>query len=398
MERVRTALAVFYIVATGLVLSACSDVNFKSKKDLVSKSVFGDGQGPNSPQDPRAYNEDEHSGNGDGDGPGSPIVDGPAPGSPNGPPPEVHVDVDRDCSNNQTEDSGNIIEANFVSLRVYDKSGKVVCEGNKNYRTAFLNFDKMTFDVPCDVSKDGEYKFRFFDRNFINKEELGEVKLKRRNGKWEQGLKRLHVTYGPNYKRNNAGDGDYPEALGNLECEDFSSPLVVKLREDKPLKLSSPTEGIRFDIQGERGSHIKRQISWPVDDTIAFIALPDHNGSVHSVDQLFGDNTKGPDGRFAEHGYHALAKFDHNGDKRIDKEDAVYSKLRLFIDRNRDGYSQAGELSTLASHDIVNIDLEYDPDYSETDAYGNKILFKSVAETKDKDLLLIFDIWFRHID
>lgn len=377
MDFIRSVVTVVSLVCLGLGMSACSKVKF-STKDFVSKSnVFGDnnGDGTSSTEDPRPYDG--------GDDPSNGI-------------PEVHVEVHRDCSNNDTKESGNVLEATTVSLLIYDQSNKLVCQSDKNYRSAFLNFNKFTVDIPCEISKNGKFNFRFFDLDTSTSNDLGSFRVTRKNGLWEQGLNKMEITYGANYKKN--GDRDYPESLGFMGCEEFSSPLVVQLRDDRPLKLSSPTDGILFDILGSRGGHLERQISWPVDDTIAFIALPDKNGLVHSVDQLFGDNTKGPDGLFADNGYHALAKFDLNGDKRIDRKDAVYSELRLFVDSNRDGVSQASELSTLADHNIRSIDLEYDPHYSESDIYGNKILFKSVAETNDDDLLLVFDIWFRHID
>ncbi|MEO0336530.1 MAG: hypothetical protein AAF202_09050, partial [Pseudomonadota bacterium] len=162
-------------------------------------------------------------------------------------------------------------------------------------------------------------------------------------------------------------------------------------------ELSSPLDGIRFNIKGHNDDNRLRQISWPIDDSMAYIALPDSRGRVESIDQLFGDNTLGPDGKFSRDGYHALSKYDLNDDEQIDQDDGVFSKLRLFFDRNRNGRADSGELVSLKRAGITSVDLRFDPRYKEKDIYGNKILYKSVADSED-GMLLVFDIWFRHID
>jgi hypothetical protein len=206
----------------------------------------------------------------------------------------------------------------------------------------------------------------------------------------------MEIVYATNPKASHESiDGNLSQAESYAACDSMHSPLVVKLK-GGALHLSSPSEGILFDIQGENNHHVKNQISWPVDDSIAFISLPNAFGRVNGIDELFGDNTMGPDGKFAVNGYRALAKYDDNRDGLIDQRDKVFSKLRLFIDANRNGVSDQGELRALREYEIQSIDLAYDANYAEKDIYGNQILYKSAAETSH-GFLQVFDIWFRAI-
>ncbi|MNL32723.1 hypothetical protein D3C87_1545940 [compost metagenome] len=113
---------------------------------------------------------------------------------------------------------------------------------------------------------------------------------------------------------------------------------------------------------------------------------------------MFGNNTRGPDGRYARHGYAALAKYDIDEDGYISNHDPVYSELRLWRDGNLDGIAQASELYSLDEKQIELIDLHFSNRFKETDAYGNKTLMKSVVKTTDGELHLMFDLWFRYLN
>gem|GEM_PF-1967514 len=190
----------------------------------------------------------------------------------------------------------------------------------------------------------------------------------------------------------------------NKDCEQVNSPLVVQLTSrPQKIRLSAPLLGVLFDILGlnDTPAHSLHRISWfNYGDAAShyFIALPDASGRVTGIDQLFGNNTQGPDGKFAPNGYEALRKFDSDGDGLITMRDPVFQSLRLWSDVNLDGVAQTVELFRMDEKALASIDLHYDPHFAETDRWGNQIKMKSVVENRKGEMFLMYDIWFRQID
>jgi hypothetical protein len=194
-------------------------------------------------------------------------------------------------------------------------------------------------------------------------------------------------------------------------CDNSASPLAVQMKSNVPLALTSRAEGIQFDILGKNATpvpHAKRQISWLTPESAAgnfFIVLPSERGEVNGIEEMFGNNTSGPDGKFARDGYEALRKFDGRilgtsqfdieaVDNRITRKDQIFAKLRLWRDSNTDGLAQNGELFTLDEMQVRSIDLAADPTFAEKDIHGNTVALKSVLQTNDGKLHLVYDIWF----
>ena len=206
------------------------------------------------------------------------------------------------------------------------------------------------------------------------------------------------------------------------------------------LSFTSRQDGTRFNLMGrqsvmelESGEflHIKPeaynfkfQISWtqPEQSRFRWLTLPDSNGHINGIDELFGDNTFGPDARspFAKDGFRALMKWDRGdagseqslADGYIDSNDAVFSKLRLWHDLNGDGNCDSQEeiASELVSLDEVGItyihigftdNMAANVNFFETDIYGNNITYKSLVGFKASRagatrLGTAFDVWFRY--
>lgn len=136
------------------------------------------------------------------------------------------------------------------------------------------------------------------------------------------------------------------------------------------------------------------------------LALPNERGEVLSIDQLFGSNAYGPDDRYAVNGYAALAKYDGTSadgkqrlspaNGRIDKNDAIFSQLRLWHDKDFDGIAQPDELTPLSAEKIEYIDLNFKNRqvFSNTDENGNRTEMLSYVGYEDGKRDVMFDIWF----
>ncbi|HYL73692.1 MAG TPA: hypothetical protein VEU96_05775 [Bryobacteraceae bacterium] len=126
-------------------------------------------------------------------------------------------------------------------------------------------------------------------------------------------------------------------------------------------------------------------ISWTrIGSGNAWLALDRNgNGTIDDASELFGDATPQPlppkgQGR---NGFLALAVFDRpenggNGDGVIDARDAVFSRLRLWHDRNHNGLSESNELLTLTSVNIRGFKLQYE-DSRRKDEFGNAFRYRA---------------------
>jgi hypothetical protein len=84
-----------------------------------------------------------------------------------------------------------------------------------------------------------------------------------------------------------------------------------------------------------------------------------------------------------------LAEFDKpekggNGDGVIDEQDAVFSKLVLWIDDNHDGISQPSELHGLSEFGIHSLSISYF-ESRKTDEFGNQFRYKARVNPRKED-------------
>lgn len=340
----------------------------------------------------------------------------------------TYVCSDRGTGNANT----NVLSAEALKLVVENAQGNVVCEMQGDYRTDVLNKKSLTLKQVCGTLPSGQYRAYLVDTkrsdyvaaNLIYAQNnvsdpiplkfsvdsngsiaLGDKSQEQSKYKKSKSSKystpKYALLYDANTKGVNQGLAFDPED----PCDDRQSPLIVHLgaKVAKGIELSAPLDGVQFDILGERSfpvAHTKKQISWFKNEEheYYFIVKPNRNGEVLGINEMFGNNTRGPDGRYAKHGYAALAKYDIDGDGYISNHDPVYSELRLWRDGNLDGIAQASELYGLDEKQIELIDLHFSNRFKETDAYGNKTLMKSVVKTTDGELHLMFDLWFRYLN
>ena len=190
---------------------------------------------------------------------------------------------------------------------------------------------------------------------------------------------------------------------------DPNCPLIIDVSASgkfnfQNLELSAPEDGVAFAIRGKKNNYQKLKISWTKNPRYMFLVKPNQNGEILSIDELFGNHTKGPNNEYAAHGFEALAKYDGKDlrglpmgirEGLITESDPIYSALRLWSDSNFDGLAQKTELKTLKEMGIVTIDLKYDSHFYERDQYGNEAIFKSVVKFDNDKLGIMFDLWFK---
>ncbi|MBI2222633.1 MAG: hypothetical protein HYU53_15665 [Acidobacteria bacterium] len=79
------------------------------------------------------------------------------------------------------------------------------------------------------------------------------------------------------------------------------------------------------------------------------------NGEIDDGTELFGSAVPLNGGGVAAHGFQALAELDANGDRLLDAGDPGFAPLRLWFDRNRNGFSESGELELQSSSGVVAV-------------------------------------------
>jgi hypothetical protein len=137
---------------------------------------------------------------------------------------------------------------------------------------------------------------------------------------------------------------------------------------------------VNFDIDGDAAT--LNRLGWTEaggDD--AWLALDrDGNGTIDSGAELFGDLTPQP-ASSDPNGFAALAEFDKpasggNGNGAVEAGDAIYNSLRLWVDANHNGVSEAAELRTLPALGVAGIKLDYKTS-RRRDRYNNVFRYRA---------------------
>lgn len=157
------------------------------------------------------------------------------------------------------------------------------------------------------------------------------------------------------------------------------SPIVVDLQGDG-FEFSGPGRPVLFDMDGDSLGDKTCWTGQRTDD--AFLAWDrNRNGWIDDGTELFGNATPLLSGVVAQNGYQVLFELDlvrGNANGYLDSQDQDFADMLLWRDRNHDGRSQPGELTSLAETRIYALSVEFRVSL-EQDGHGNRLRFRSVA-------------------
>jgi len=178
-------------------------------------------------------------------------------------------------------------------------------------------------------------------------------------------------------------------AIPDANVSVSASPLVLDLNGDGVQTLNQDL-GAQFDLLN---SGAKQSVGW-VDKHDGLLVMDlNHDGMVNNGGELLGTSTRLADGSLAHDGWQALAQYDANADGVIDAKDAAFADLKVWVDANSDGVTEAGELKTLADVGVQAIQLQHDN--AQTTQNGNVLQGFSSFVTTDGQSHQIVDAWLQ---
>lgn len=222
-------------------------------------------------------------------------------------------------------------------------------------------------------------------------------------------------TAGVNYSY--AGYEGCPQIIENLMCLNEATilsltytPLVIDLQGDngeyRNILTSSTEWGTYFNLSNAVTKNGDKNISqktawvggylekakdhngedvWVRRAKDGFLVMPSDDGKILTSEQLFGDQTIVNGERF-ENGFLALRAYGEKDCLSKDRKkqylgpwDEAYGKLKVWVDANRNGHAEEGELKPLSDHRIAAINSCYIHHKEEYDAFGNETKMRSAV-------------------
>ena len=174
------------------------------------------------------------------------------------------------------------------------------------------------------------------------------------------------------------------------DAQRASSPIVVDLDGDGVETISRKGNVNFFDLNNN--GFLERTGWVGADDGLLALDL-NNNGIIDNGAELFGNNTRLPNGENAKNGFEALKQYDSNNDGILNEQDKIWSDLRVWQDSNSNAITDAGELKTMQEAGISSISLKYKDSYH-TDQQGNAHKQIGSAQKANGDTTTVSDVWF----
>ncbi|VEB25597.1 RTX toxin protein [Actinobacillus lignieresii] len=139
---------------------------------------------------------------------------------------------------------------------------------------------------------------------------------------------------------------------------DVYDPLALDLDGDGLETISmNGHKGALFDHEG---IGIRTATGWLAADDGFLVLDRNQDGMINDISELFSNKNKLSDGSISSHGFVALSDLDVNKDKLIDQNDTLFSKLQVWRDLNRNGFSEPEELFSLEALNIKSLHTAYE--------------------------------------
>ncbi|MEP7348493.1 MAG: tandem-95 repeat protein [Sphingorhabdus sp.] len=179
------------------------------------------------------------------------------------------------------------------------------------------------------------------------------------------------------------------------EAEKTRDPLIIDLNRDGRVAKSLGNSVTYFDIDKDG---FAERVAW-ANATDGFLALDKNDdGIINDAGELFGSGFVETQGnnkvRRGTDGFADLRQYDLNSDSVINSSDAVFSSLRVWVDADSDGITDAGELRTLDEIGVSSISLNFTRKSSfDTFNDGSFIDNASVVQMTDGSTTWVYDAY-----
>ncbi|MFM8331299.1 MAG: SdrD B-like domain-containing protein, partial [Candidatus Methylumidiphilus sp.] len=161
------------------------------------------------------------------------------------------------------------------------------------------------------------------------------------------------------------------------------TPIVIDLNGDGIHSVARSASTGTFDLLGT-GNAIHS--GWLSGDD-GFLAVDKNgNGSIDSINELFGGSSKGA-------GFAQLASYDSNHDGAVNASDADFASLLIWQDANGNHKTDAGELKSLADAGVTSLAVAH-TDLPFVDSNGNLHLERSSATLGNGQAVDMTDLYF----